>query len=894
MQAHQIILTSCRRGIIGGGSGFQVYSCDQALALRGFLQGSEYQKLFLYDTPVEVGVSSFGYAHVEGVGSVFSLNTRLEHEFAGEGTRSGNLLNHSLLIDGACPFYPLEVFGTHSFRQEMRAEEVNADNAPDYLPMVDMQPADVINLESVSGWLEDIDGIEVLQQLLGAYFAARQDNKVLVILDEPQNVVRWVAAMEYCLPLKAALRVDFLSYSENAAAAGSVVVGSSREQFEAHTPAYLLPSVVVFDPASCDAFEPIEGPFADFMDMSFGLNPAALAKFATFVDAHIALEDITSVEELDAAHCTFSISDAILRSWTLDATQVGLACALEKGSDELNRMLVRAISSGADEASLLNRDVRMAVLGYLVRGWQSLDGAGRTLVETIAVSDVMALLEQENLDETQFQEGLDAVADACVPAGLNVFEMLMGPSSRAQLEAAAQGLSLPKLRQLAECLSRYVLVTRQSPTKLGFGQPVGDLYACLAHCAFAQGQGAGLGLEQGVVAFLAGDFAYIRAIMPVLDDAALQALGGASVSLAASASDALWDSCIDQLTRTSVSQAAVLAEWFEDMAHAQTVFYQRAVDLFTRLIGSASASREATTLFSAFCGQNVMRDVGFEKEAYPGILQSYANCLIGFGDADAAASARFVLDGVLVGSAAYVFIKPLMRLVSSTFDLEHLSAADMRFVGKAEAYTERTGVGALAGKAALAHVLTFAQRVPLSEHANRSQMRVSWMNALRTEITALELQVEISLLDDRAFSAYAVQLASVVVPLFRSAADCSGIAVALGLSELRFDSFAQACVQAAVRFSSSTPNLEPVIAMVTFCALYGNDVVETVCLHELRCLVKTDDNVADRLRRESYHQLCREGDKNIADEWLARFDRAMNHRSGLFGRFRNRQDGSGI
>ena len=291
MKGHQIIQTSCKRGITGGGSGFQVYSCDEALAQNGYLNGTEYQRLFVYDTPSEVGVSSFGYAYIDGIGSIFSLNTRLAHDFGGAGTRSGNLLNHSIIINETIDFYPPELFGTNVLKNEMVEYEVNNDDLPEYLPILDIGPTGIIDIEEVAEWIDERGGADAIERLIGAYIAARAEGQTLIILDTPANTVRWIAGLEYCLPLKKACGISFVNYSENAASVRASIAGTSRDQFEKNTPAYMLASLRVFDPAKADEHPLPEGPFVDFIDISYSLNPSALTKFSKFMNESIEIDD---------------------------------------------------------------------------------------------------------------------------------------------------------------------------------------------------------------------------------------------------------------------------------------------------------------------------------------------------------------------------------------------------------------------------------------------------------------------------------------------------------------------------------------------------------------------------------------------------------------------------
>ena len=99
MAAHQIIYTSCRRGIEGTSDGFQVFSYDEKLPsipAAGSSQG--YNALFVDPVPHDLGFSIFGYHPLDGDYCLYCNNTRLPHDYMGPQGRSGNMLRQSFLV----------------------------------------------------------------------------------------------------------------------------------------------------------------------------------------------------------------------------------------------------------------------------------------------------------------------------------------------------------------------------------------------------------------------------------------------------------------------------------------------------------------------------------------------------------------------------------------------------------------------------------------------------------------------------------------------------------------------------------------------------------------------------------------------------------------------------
>lgn len=71
---------------------------------------------------------------------------------------------------------------------------------------------------------------------------------MLVVLAEPQEALRWIAAAEYALPLKLARQVSFVVGCDNVSTAGALVCGIARADFLRATPGYLADACLVFDP----------------------------------------------------------------------------------------------------------------------------------------------------------------------------------------------------------------------------------------------------------------------------------------------------------------------------------------------------------------------------------------------------------------------------------------------------------------------------------------------------------------------------------------------------------------------------------------------------------------------------------------------------------------------
>ena len=877
MLGHQIIQTSCRRGIGGGGSGFQVFSCDEGLALLGYLNGTEYQKLFVYDTPVEVGVPSFGYAYVDGAGSVFSLNTRLPHDFAGAGTRSGNLLNHSVLIEGLVDFYPAELFGSPILRTEMGESEVSSEDVPDYLPSLTVEPAGSVSIESIGEWLDERGGAESLERLLGAYLAARADGKSLIILDTPTNATRWIAALEYCLPLSQARRIGFVNYSENAASIKASIAGTSRDLFDKNTPSYMTASLSVFDPGKADEHPLPEGPFIDFVDISYSLNPAALSRFADFVDDGIEADGELTLEMLSDAYAVYSLTEDDVAEWTSSAIRDGLGYALARGTDELNARIGRIIKDNYDALTGLDSDSYLEILEYLIRRWPSLDASGKRFVEEVATDNVMGILQQEDIDEAVYQDYFEAITRACASAGLNIFEILMGEESRTRLFVIAQRLSLPKLKLLATSLTEFMLASNQPVEKLTTDAPLGALYACLLECAFAQGSVAGTALAQCIISVASAKLPYLEKLMMTIDWAAKRSFrrSGASGTVEEqAATDAIWDSCVSQIATRQSGEIGLAAKWLIWVAGYNHTRFRYLVDLYERLSPSCADAREARGLFSDFCPESAFADDAFMANAYPHIASRFALSLRQYSDDDAVATARSLLDSSLDSRFKLDFIPVLMEMVSEGFGINKTAPADVRLIQKAADYEYRTGGLALTGKAALIDAAMLLEGAP---RANNPAQAIEQVEGLSTSFN-------LDSLDERTFKEYAKRVAPAIARVARNGEEFERVVSAYGLRGERLSFLLGEAFDCAMREFTKRDSPAALVALTSYAAITADRSVDAVCIRAISRAKSEDDLLyIDDLTRQS----LRTAGATVLKRWNRVFDQAYDrHGRGLLGRFR--------
>lgn len=703
MKAHQIIQTSCKRGF-GTGSGFQVFSCDEETAQSGMVSGAEYQKLFVYDTPVEVGVPAFGYAQVEEVGDVFNLNTRLPHDYAGEGTRSGNLLNHAVFVEEGLSFYPMEVYGSACFRTEMDPSEVNSDDAPDYLPLLDLCPASKITIGEVSEWVEDGDRLDVVEALLSATFDAMANNKVVVVIDDVENVARWIAAVEFCLPLGLAKQIRFLTYSENPGTGVAHLVGTNKRGLD-NMPPYAQASCIVFNIVEGVLPDyPFAGAFLDFIDTNFDLNPEGVARFASFADKNLKLG--FNLSDFSKGYSVYSLSNDPVSEWSATAIEEGLAFALSDGEPALRKEISRILIDSFTQLSRFGSDVYYSILEFLIKNWDLMTDEQRLFVKRVAVANLVAILADDAVDDAHFQDYFGALTNSCSSVSLDLFSIIAEGEYRNQLFAHPDSLSVSKLSALAIALTKYVLQNRIDAVEVGGKASFASLYAMLMKNATLQSPNAALGFAVVVIGEYKDSPAHFRNIVQTIEYgmACAFAAGGSDASLEKrTLIDQLWDNVLDILANTAFDSSSGTFNWLVWLSNTdQGGEKDRLIaDCFGGMLHRCETVQQAEKLFS-----DLVKALGRAKrqtklECISNAGSQYVSFLSGRELEESKRPMASLLDWAIESRDYYQFVPRLVAFVSDDFSLKKLGQEETELIRMLESYEVACGHAVLCGRAAL-------------------------------------------------------------------------------------------------------------------------------------------------------------------------------------------------
>lgn len=501
MAAHQIIYTSCRRGIEGTSDGFQVFSYDEKLPsipAAGSSQG--YNALFVDPVPHDLGFSIFGYHPLDGDYCLYCNNTRLPHDYMGPQGRSGNMLRQSFLVPWAdMSFAPIELMGSSVLRSQM-GPEVQSAEKPDYLPCVDLAPAGNVTFDEVCEWLEDEDMADSMGELLAKLFAAKMGGKQLVVVATAEEAAQIIGAISYALPLRLSRQISFVLGADDATEASGDIINASAEAIAA-APDYVTSGWIVFDPHNPDSngsYAGVDG-YLGFVELSYSLNPKRLADFCSFVQEHTMAKFMLGA--LDDAHDLW----ALLGKSEPDADAGRLLRALsfaEASSDEAtNAQLTNQLVDSLDTLADMGLGVLIPVLSYLLRRVCGMDAERREGVCAVAAATVSRLLSDASVTPRDFPKQMSSLCESCSRAGLDLLAILQRGGDSSWLFAPGEVSDVQKIIDLLDLFSKSAAARKCTPEEAGPDGELGRFAAGALQAAFALDR---VKLSTAVIAYVNG------------------------------------------------------------------------------------------------------------------------------------------------------------------------------------------------------------------------------------------------------------------------------------------------------------------------------------------------------------------------------------------------------
>lgn len=213
MGINQAIYTSSAKGISkGGGMGIHTYNMDCSEIELSDFELSYCQYYFSGDIEkISTLPTKYVYGKTQDGRYMAAEVTYLGKDYNKESGRMGNLLSHMYSFEkDDMKVYPMQMYGSADFLTAIDSADVDGTKDVDYLPAVtSVNSGDIITIDVIQEFLGD--RIEMFCHLLAAVIERDEIHKV-IIHDTHENILKWIAAVEYALPPQCAREVSFSSY----------------------------------------------------------------------------------------------------------------------------------------------------------------------------------------------------------------------------------------------------------------------------------------------------------------------------------------------------------------------------------------------------------------------------------------------------------------------------------------------------------------------------------------------------------------------------------------------------------------------------------------------------------------------------------------------------------
>jgi hypothetical protein len=423
MNTHQIIYTSCKRGIAGDSDGFQVYSHDSGMSDS---QIKEVEYLFDYQCPAGVVITdeivptmpkSFVFNKLDSGKYVLALRTYLGRDYIGVGSRFGNFISHVILSDGnEISKYPCEYYNSELLLSGLPYEKVNNSEKPEYLNQPSLDIIDTsINLEAAVSFLNEDNRSKIYRNMLCALIDNADSQKGIVICDTQENIVLWISALSYTFPKEISLNITFNTYERDPRITNSVISGVVPAGTEYSTKYdEICKSFVVFDILnnSLPEFD-TSNDFYDFAEISLTFSYDSILEFHNFLMSNFTYRKIDkSIIELYRVFVDFSNTDL-----TEEQIKRDINCFRKYSNNNHNKSFTNLIAKQLCNTKL-NDKLFIELSQYLLDS--EIDLASQDIISKQLISRIKQKFSDLSVDEQTFYTYIDDFSRLTVKLNLNI------------------------------------------------------------------------------------------------------------------------------------------------------------------------------------------------------------------------------------------------------------------------------------------------------------------------------------------------------------------------------------------------------------------------------------------------------------------------------------------
>ena len=694
MSVHQIIYTSCRRGIRGANDGQQVYSYDAGFPDEG---ADSVKSLFTYQEPRWPGVPmtdelaptlprSFTFRRLGEDTFGLALNTYLGRDYMGKDGRFGNVLSHVLTFDRKdVTCYPCEYYGSESLRTAMAFEEVNNPNPPAYLPAPELRPGYGVNVEAVTDFLGEGDRMEVYLNMLCAMLRFESHRKRVVICDTPENIILWIAALEYALPLQNALNLNFTTYEYDPSLSESQICGVlpdgtafNAESFRQH---------FVFDllTGRWEAMEDKDPDFFDFIDTAMSFSYESLADFHRFLEAGYTYGGAD--EKLCGAYALYAALSDGFRNLTPERLSRALAFADEFARPEEVQRIARSILARRDHWILCDRKLFLTATGYLAAHIRELDAGAMAALKELSVDRILSDFLGAGTGEEDFLQAYEQLYRSCEKCGFSLSTELMRPENRPKLFAVmGRDVSGWKISFIVTVIANFVKDQHLPVSQLSPEAPLGQTYFGIVKSVYDRSDRDGFFLVTRILDTYADNGDCLINMALNLEGMLLDRPDGSGQA------DSMWK-YYDQMVQNN---PRLLPDAYRVLGSCRR--YDRIFRLYTLELASAGQFDDCRRIYERHMADVVRRDPGYSQDYCDRVQAEYYGAMSRYHTEDAERAKAELFRRIAGEGRDVAFAGDLMRELVKKIPLSAPEGEDARLIQTVARYTCAVQRKPLSGK----------------------------------------------------------------------------------------------------------------------------------------------------------------------------------------------------
>ncbi len=533
MSLHQIIYTSCMRGISGGNDGQQIYSYD---ANFNNPKSDEIANLFSYQTPtLDTGVimtediaqtmpKAFIYREIAEGTYAFAQNTYLGRDYMGSAGRFGNHLSHVVVADSSdIKNYPCEYYGSSMLRQQMDYGEVNNPETPSFLPQPVLETGSAVNVDAVIDFLA-IDGrMEILKDMIYAVLAYERLKKRVLICDTTENTILWIAAIEYTLTLRMAQGINFSTYDFAPELSASQICGVQQKGTRYDAESHRLHIVFDLYTNECATFAKDEK-FFDFVDTCLSFSYETLREFHSFIDK--GYDYNTANERLYSAYCLYTMLSDGVEQTSAENIDKALEFANEYAlPSEERRIIEILLSQKAGLISSINTSFT-CVMKYILSKKSTLAPFHIKEIKYIIVDKILYEFLHSTSGEDAFTVFYKSSNMICSESGISMATELMQAEHRDKLFNVMQNNTATwKISFLARVICSYVKdkqITIDSQFVAGY---IGQTYIGIVKAVYSKNAQSGFVMVTHILDEFSSDCSLLVSMALVVDSILVSVTG---------------------------------------------------------------------------------------------------------------------------------------------------------------------------------------------------------------------------------------------------------------------------------------------------------------------------------------------------------------------------------